>query len=232
MTMPPAPDSPNRLVDGAAETREADENRTVNKWVIAGTVMIGTIMAVLDSSIVNVALPEIRGDFGATVEQIAWVVSGYLLATVFVMPLLGLLSARFGRKRFYISSVALFTIASMVCGVAGTLPILIAARIAQAGGGGVLMTLSQAILRETFPSEEQGMAMGWRLQSPDSFSSSFGSLRSIGPLSTSGCSRTDRSRPPPSSEEPLGSGYSGPYSCSRCFFNPFWTIPLWSQGWR
>ncbi len=135
MTMPPAPDSPNRLVDGAAETREADENRTVNKWVIAGTVMIGTIMAVLDSSIVNVALPEIRGDFGATVEQIAWVVSGYLLATVFVMPLLGLLSARFGRKRFYISSVALFTIASMVCGVAGTLPILIAARIAQAGGG-------------------------------------------------------------------------------------------------
>ena len=134
MTMPPAPDSPNRLVDGAAETREADENRTVNKWVIAGTVMIGTIMAVLDSSIVNVALPEIRGDF-VHVEQIAWVVSGYLLATVFVMPLLGLLSARFGRKRFYISSVALFTIASIVCGVAGTLPILIAARIAQAGGG-------------------------------------------------------------------------------------------------
>jgi DHA2 family multidrug resistance protein len=131
-----------------------------HKWLIAGSVMIGTIMAVLDSSIVNVALPGMSGTLGATIEQITWVVTGYILANVIIMPLVALLSQRFGRKNFYMTSVVLFTLASMACGLARTLPVMVAFRAVQGIGGGVLMTVSQAILRETFPPEEQGTAMG------------------------------------------------------------------------
>src|SRR6187551_188012 len=113
--------------------------------------MIGTIMAVLDSSIVNVALPSMSGTLGVTIEQITWVVTGYILANVIIMPIIALLSSRFGRKRFYIASVITFTIASMLCGVARSLPLVVFFRILQGVGGGVLITVSQAILRETFP---------------------------------------------------------------------------------
>jgi len=131
-----------------------------HKWVIAGTVMTGTIMAVLDSSIVNVALPDMSGTLGVTIEEITWVVTAYILAQVIVMPITGLLASRFGRKRFYMSSVALFTAASMACGLAHSLGTMVLFRILQGFGGGVLLTVSQAILRESFPPEEQGIAMG------------------------------------------------------------------------
>ena len=117
-------------------------------------------MAVLDSSIVNVALPDMSGTLGATLTEITWVVTGYILANVIIMPIIGLLSARFGRKRFYVTSVVLFTIASMACGLARTLPVMVLFRVLQGIGGGVLITVSQAILRETFPQKEQGFAMG------------------------------------------------------------------------
>ncbi len=131
-----------------------------NKWVVAGTVMTGTIMAVLDSSIVNVALPDMSGSLGATIEQITWVITGYILANVIIMPIIALLAARFGRKRVYMLSVLAFTGASMACGAARNLPLIVVFRIIQGLGGGVLITVSQAILRETFPVEEQGVAMG------------------------------------------------------------------------
>src|SRR5690348_5096997 len=131
-----------------------------HKWVIAGTVMTGSIMASLDSSIVNVALPDMAGTLGATIEQITWVITGYILANVIIMPIVALLSARFGRKRFYMASVVLFTGASMACGLAGSLPVMVLFRIIQGIGGGVLLTISQAILRESFPPHEQGTAMG------------------------------------------------------------------------
>jgi len=131
-----------------------------NRWVVAGSVMIGTIMAVLDSSIVNVALPDMTGSLGATVEEITWVVTGYILSSVVIMPIIALLASRFGRKRLYIASVFLFTLASMACGLARSLGAIVVFRIIQGIGGGVLMTVSQAILRETFPPEEQGLAMG------------------------------------------------------------------------
>jgi DHA2 family multidrug resistance protein len=127
---------------------------------VAGTVMTGTIMAVLDSSIVNVALPDMSGSLGATVEQITWVITGYILANVIIMPIIALLAARFGRKRVYMLSVLAFTGASMACGAARNLPLIVVFRIIQGLGGGVLITVSQAILRETFPVEEQGVAMG------------------------------------------------------------------------
>jgi DHA2 family multidrug resistance protein len=131
-----------------------------NKWVVAGTVLIGTIMSVLDSSVVNVALPDMSGTLGATIEEITWVVTGYILAQVIIMPITALLSARFGRKRFYLASVILFTLASMACGAARTMPVMVFFRAIQGAGGGVMITVAQAILREVFPPEEQGTAMG------------------------------------------------------------------------
>jgi DHA2 family multidrug resistance protein len=117
-------------------------------------------MAVLDASIVNVALPDMSGTLGASLEEITWVVTGYILANVIIMPIIGFLSAHIGRKRFYVSSVLLFTASSMACGLARSLPLLVVLRVVQGVGGGVLIPVSQAILRETFPLEEQGLAMG------------------------------------------------------------------------
>ncbi len=131
-----------------------------HKWVIAGTVLTGTFMAVLDASIVNVALPQMSGTLSATLEEITWVATGYLLANVLIMPIIALLSARFGRKRFYMVSVLAFTLASMACGAARNLSVMVAFRVIQGIGGGAMITVSQAILRETFPVEEQGLAMG------------------------------------------------------------------------
>ena len=111
-------------------------------------------------SIVNVALPHMRGSLGASVEEITWVSTGYILSSVIIMPIVALLSSRFGRKRFYIFSVILFTGASMLCGIAWDLPSMVIFRILQGIGGGTLIPVAQAILRETFPPEEQAMAMG------------------------------------------------------------------------
>jgi DHA2 family multidrug resistance protein len=149
-------------VSEATIARESDEPTPggAHKWVITGTVLTGTIMAVLDSSIVNVALPSMTGTLGVTVEEITWVITGYILSQVILMPITGMLSQRFGRKNFYLFSVALFTLASMACGLASTLTTMVVFRILQGAGGGVLTTVAQAILRETFPAEEQAMAMG------------------------------------------------------------------------
>jgi DHA2 family multidrug resistance protein len=132
----------------------------VHKWVIAGTVLTGTFMAVLDASIVNVALPHMSGTLGATLQEITWVATGYLLANVLIMPIIALLSARFGRKHFYMASVFAFALASMACGAARDLEWMVVFRAIQGLGGGAMITVAQAILRETFPVEEQGLAMG------------------------------------------------------------------------
>ena len=139
---------------------QAANRDATHKWVVAATVITGTMMAVLDSSIINVALPSMTGTFGATVEEITWVVTGYILAQVLLMPITGMLSQRYGRKNFFLFSVAIFTFASMLCGLARTLPLMVLFRVFQGAGGGALITIPQAILRETFPPEEQGMAMG------------------------------------------------------------------------
>ncbi len=131
-----------------------------DKWIITITVMIGTIMAALDSSIVNVALPYMRGTLGASVEEITWVATGYILSTVIIMPIIGMLSARFGRKKFYLVSIVSFTVSSMLCGLAWDMTSMVLFRVIQGMGGGALIPISQAILRETYPPEEQGMAMG------------------------------------------------------------------------
>jgi DHA2 family multidrug resistance protein len=137
-----------------------DESHGPHKWLIALTVMTGNIMSSLDISIVNVALPHMRGTLGASVEEITWVSTGYILANVIIMPIVAFLSSRFGRKNYYISSVLLFTGSSMLCGIAWDLTSMVIFRIMQGIGGGALIPVSQSVLRETFPPKEQAMAMG------------------------------------------------------------------------
>jgi DHA2 family multidrug resistance protein len=131
-----------------------------NKWLIATAVTFGTLMGTIDTSIVNVALPHLRGTLSASVEEITWVSTGYVVASVIIMPLTAWLGARFGRKRIYLSGLTLFLIGSFFCGAARTLPTLVFFRILQGLGAGSLQPTEQAILRETFPPKEQGMAMG------------------------------------------------------------------------
>lgn len=131
----------------------------VNPWVIAGVVMLATFMEVLDTSVANVALPHIAGNLSASIDEATWVLTAYLVANAIVLPLSGRFSTLFGRKRFYMSCVLLFTVSSTLCGLAPSLTILVVCRILQGLGGGALQPISQAILRENFPREKQGMAM-------------------------------------------------------------------------
>jgi DHA2 family multidrug resistance protein len=129
-----------------------------NLWFVALTVTIATFMEVLDTSVANVALPHIAGGLAASQDESSWVLTSYLVSNAIVLPLSGWLSSIFGRKRFYMSCVALFTVSSFLCGVAPSLPLLILFRVLQGAGGGGLQPSEQAILADTFPTEKRGMA--------------------------------------------------------------------------
>jgi MFS transporter, DHA2 family, multidrug resistance protein len=131
----------------------------VNKWLVTVSVTFGTLMGAIDASIVNVAIPHIRGAVGATVEEITWISTAFALATVLVMPLTAFLGRLFGQKRVYLACLILFVIGSALCGMARTLPSLVVFRMVQGFGAGALQPTEQAILRQTFPPKEQGMAM-------------------------------------------------------------------------
>lgn len=131
----------------------------VNPWIIACTVMLATFMEVLDTSIANVALPHIAGSLSSSVDESTWVLTSYLVSNAIVLPLTGWFSTLFGRKRFYMGCVAIFTVSSFLCGLAPNLGILVILRVIQGAGGGGLQPVSQAILVESFEQEQQGMAM-------------------------------------------------------------------------
>jgi len=135
------------------------EDRYKYKYLIAITVSLASVLELLDTSIVNVAIPHMMGNLGATLDQIAWVSTGYIVANVIVLPITGWLSAYFGRRRYFAGSIALFTVASFLCGNAHSLTALVFWRIIQGLGGGALLSTSQAILYEEFPREEFGTAM-------------------------------------------------------------------------
>jgi DHA2 family multidrug resistance protein len=130
-----------------------------NKWLVTLSVTFGTLMGAIDTSIVAVATPHLRGALGSTVEEMTWVTTGFVIATVVVMPLTGFLGRMFGQKRVYLTSLVLFVLGSALCGLARTLPMMVAFRALQGLGAGALQPTEQAILRQTFPPEEQGMAM-------------------------------------------------------------------------
>ncbi|HEY2064939.1 MAG TPA: DHA2 family efflux MFS transporter permease subunit [Gemmatimonadaceae bacterium] len=159
--------SATAVIEDASEETDAPEppphtevrRGAEHKYLIAVAVVLAALMQVIDSSIVNVALPDMMGNLGANLDEIAWVSTGYILASVIIIPLTGFLGDLFGRKRYFVGSVILFTAASFFCGAAHSLGMLILWRIIQGIGGGALMTVSQAVLFESFPPEEAGMAM-------------------------------------------------------------------------
>ena len=130
-----------------------------NKWLIVLAVIPSTTLYSMDMSVVNVALPYIQGAMDASIEQVTWVVTGYMLSGVILMPLVSFFSSRFGRKNYYLSSVFLFTVSSALCGLSWNLDSIILFRLLQGVGGGALIPLSQTYLAENFEKKEQGKAM-------------------------------------------------------------------------
>jgi DHA2 family multidrug resistance protein len=130
------------------------------KWIIVITVILSSVIELIDSTIVNVSLPQMMGNLGATLDQIAWVVTAYIFANVIVVPMAGWLSAVFGRRNYFAGSILLFTVSSFFCGNATSLWELVLFRFLQGAGGGALMATSQSILVESFPPEELGFATG------------------------------------------------------------------------
>jgi MFS transporter, DHA2 family, multidrug resistance protein len=128
------------------------------KWIITITVISAALLELIDTTIVNVSLPDIQGNLGATLEDIAWIVTGYAVANVIILPMSGWLGSRFGRKNYFLASIILFTIASFLCGNATSLNELVVFRILQGIAGGGLISTAQAILLETWPREQVGTA--------------------------------------------------------------------------
>jgi MFS transporter, DHA2 family, multidrug resistance protein len=128
------------------------------KWAIAFTASLGAILEVIDTSIVNVALTDIQATLGATITQVGWVVTGYSIANVVLIPLSAWLGDYFGRKTYFIFSLVGFTLASVLCGFSLNLPMLVISRIIQGLCGGGLLAKAQTILFETFSPAEQGLA--------------------------------------------------------------------------
>jgi len=131
----------------------------VNKWVVAMTVMLPTLMVIIDTAVVNVALDHIRGSLSAGIDEATWSITSYLAANAVIVPMTGWLSRFFGRRRYLLFSVALFTVSSLLCGLAWNIQSLIVFRILQGIAGGSLQPISQAVLLETFPPVQHGMAM-------------------------------------------------------------------------
>lgn len=143
--------------DATSVSRPAAMAQSFNPWIIALTVTLATFMEILDTSIANVALPHISGSLGAGQDESTWVLTSYLVANAIILPMSSWLSLIVGRKRFYMSCVFLFTLSSMMCGFAPSLPLLIFFRVLQGASGGGLGPSEQAILADTFPPEKRGM---------------------------------------------------------------------------
>lgn len=130
-----------------------------NPWLIAASVMLATFMEVLDTSVANVSLPHIAGNLSATTDESTWVLTSYLISNAIILPATNWLGHFFGRKRFLIVCIGIFTLSSALCGAATSLDMLLVARVLQGAGGGALQPIAQAVLLESFPQEKRGSAM-------------------------------------------------------------------------
>ncbi|HEV2500303.1 MAG TPA: DHA2 family efflux MFS transporter permease subunit [Terriglobia bacterium] len=147
------------MTSALPSSRLASKNQAVYRWLVAIAVMASAVMELVDTSAVNVSIPYIAGNLSASIDEATWVLTSYLVSNAVVLPLTGWLASRFGRKRLLMTAVAGFTIASMLCGLAPSLPVLIICRVLQGAFGGTLQPTTRAILLETFPREERGKAM-------------------------------------------------------------------------
>src|SRR5258706_6458 len=128
------------------------------RWLIAISVALGALLEIVDTSIVNVAMPQMQASLGVTLSEVGWVITSYAIANVIILPLSAWLGDRFGKKRFFVFSLIAFVAASMLCGMAHSLGMLVFARVLQGLFGGGLLAKAQSFLWETFPPEERGAA--------------------------------------------------------------------------
>ena len=155
-TLPTQPTPPSRP---PAPLPKAAERAAQHKWLVAVAVMLGATLEILDSSIVNVCLPHMQGSFSASVDEVTWIITSYIVANGIMIPLTGWISERFGRKRYFLISVAIFVAASAACGAAQSMTQIVIFRLIQGAAGAAMIPSSQAILMETFPPGEQALAM-------------------------------------------------------------------------
>ncbi|MGE5320678.1 MAG: DHA2 family efflux MFS transporter permease subunit [Hyphomicrobiaceae bacterium] len=142
----------------------SSQQQPANSWLIAGAMILPTFMVALDTSVANVALPSMAASLSATAHQTTAVLTGYLVANAIVLPATGWLAQYFGRKRFLIANIVLFTLASIVCGMAWSLPVMVVARVVQGASGGALLPVTQAVVLESFAPALRGEAMAsWGL---------------------------------------------------------------------
>jgi len=141
------------------ETSAQEWVSPVNPWIIAFAVMLATFMEVLDTSIANVALPHIAGSLSSTPDDATWILTSYLVANAIILPATGWLGGYFGRKKFLLWCVGIFTVASALCGAAGSLGSIVFFRAIQGAGGGALQPIAQSVLLESFPPKKRGLAM-------------------------------------------------------------------------
>ncbi|HUA36717.1 MAG TPA: DHA2 family efflux MFS transporter permease subunit [Candidatus Binataceae bacterium] len=153
------PRAPGAEGDARPAPRPELESAGSHKWLVAIAVMLGATLEVLDTSIVNVCLPHMQGTFSASTDEVTWILTSYIVANGIMIPLTGWISARFGRKRYFLVSVLVFVVASGLCGAAGSLTQIVIFRLIQGAAGAAMIPSSQAILMETFPPAEQGLAM-------------------------------------------------------------------------
>jgi len=144
-----------------AKARPDYENYTVlTRWIVLAAVVLGAILEILDTTIVSTAIPQMQGNLGATLDEIGWVSTGYIVANVIVLPLTGWFSAKFGRRQYLAASMAFFTFASFMCGVSGSLWGLVFWRIMQGAGGAALISTAQATILSIFPPKQHNMVQG------------------------------------------------------------------------
>ena len=153
----PLPQSGGGGNSGGGGAAAAAGELNPHRWIILVGLITAAIMEVLDTTIINVALPQMAGNLNATIEEIAWVSTGYILSNVIVLPMTAWLGQRFGRKRYLVFSILLFITASFFCGTSKTLIELVFWRILQGAGGAALLSTAQATLRQIFPTEQQGL---------------------------------------------------------------------------
>ncbi|HEY8890983.1 MAG TPA: MFS transporter, partial [Clostridium sp.] len=137
-----------------------DKHEERYMWVALTVVIVGTFMAILDSSIVNVAIPKLMTIFKVSTDQIEWILTGYMLTMSIVIPFTGYLGDRFGIKKLYIFALTVFTIGSALCGLSTSIDTMIAARVVQAIGGGMIMPVGMAMIYQIVPLEKRGLALG------------------------------------------------------------------------
>src|SRR5881392_2762204 len=140
-----------------AQQAAHDEDVNQYRWLILLGLITAAVMEVLDTTIINVALPQMAGNLGATIQEIAWVSTGYILSNVVVLPMTAFFTATFGRKNYLAFSIVLFVVASFLCGISHSLTELVVWRIVQGAGGAALLSTAQATLRQIFPREQQGL---------------------------------------------------------------------------